>query len=261
MLLKPMNFWVPRRTKAALIHLMFSMCIGAVAAALVFGVWYPYPYNIVAGGQELFTILLSVDVVLGPLLTLVIFNKAKPRRELFLDISLVAVIQLGALTYGLWTVYVARPVYVVHEVDRFQVITAADIEKDELEQALPEFRQLPTWGHRLIGVRKARSAEESMASLDLALAGKDVAMRPGWWVPIDLSHKAIMSQRGKLLEEVRINHPLMEAEIDHILKKRSLSPDQVRVFPLVARVANWSILIDMNSLSSVGYLPVSGFSD
>src|SRR3569832_471507 len=98
------------RLKASGLHLAISLCIASAAALLVFTVWYPYPYREVSGGRELFVILTSVYVVLGPLITLAIFNRRESVRELTLDLSLVAMIQLAALAYGLWTDAVARPV-------------------------------------------------------------------------------------------------------------------------------------------------------
>src|SRR4051812_9236072 len=92
------------RLKASGIHLGVSLCVALCAALLVFAAWYPYPYREISGGRELFMIVTGVDVVLGPLITLTIFNPAKSRRELTLDLSVVAGIQIAALCYGLWTV-------------------------------------------------------------------------------------------------------------------------------------------------------------
>ena len=82
---KPPAFW-PDRVKASAIHLTLSLAIAALAGALVFGVWYPYPYREISGGRELFLILVIVDVILGPLMTLAVFNRVKPwpvlRRDL-----------------------------------------------------------------------------------------------------------------------------------------------------------------------------------
>ena len=70
------------------------------AALLVFGIWYPYPYREISGGRELFLLVITVDVILGPLITLAVFNRKKPRSELRRDLAIVALLQLGALGYG-----------------------------------------------------------------------------------------------------------------------------------------------------------------
>ena len=54
------------RALAAFAHLGLSLAVAALAAALVFFVWYPYPYNEVSGGRELFFLVVAVDVVAVP---------------------------------------------------------------------------------------------------------------------------------------------------------------------------------------------------
>lgn len=115
------------RLRAAAIHLGISALVAAAAAWLVFAVWYPYPYREISGGRELFTLIVVVDVILGPLMTLIIFNRTKPRTELVRDLAVVALIQLAGLGYGLWSVYAARPVHMVFEFDRFRAVHAVDV--------------------------------------------------------------------------------------------------------------------------------------
>ena len=108
--------------RASLFHLAISCLVAAGAAALVFGLWFPFPYRYLSGGRELFLLIVAVDVVSGPLLTAVLFSPTKPRKELWLDLSIVVLLQLGTLGYGLYTVQAARPLYLVLELDRFKVI-------------------------------------------------------------------------------------------------------------------------------------------
>ena len=82
------------RFKASGIHLCISLTIALLAAALVGGVWYPYPYREISGSRELFLIVVAVDVILGPLITLTVFNRTKPWPELRSDLAIVALIQL-----------------------------------------------------------------------------------------------------------------------------------------------------------------------
>ena len=70
------------RLRAAAIHLALSALVAMLAGVLVFALWYPFPYRDVSGGSELFRLVVAVDVVLGPLITFAVFNRAKPRKEL-----------------------------------------------------------------------------------------------------------------------------------------------------------------------------------
>lgn len=249
-----------QRLRAAGLHLLFSLLVSVLAALLVFKVFFPGVYRSISGGQELFMILVAVDVVLGPLLTFAVFNVAKPRRELTTDIALIVSLQIAALLYGLWTVYVARPVYLVHEVDRFQVVTAADIDPVELQEAAPEFRSLPIWGIQTIGVRSAVDEDERLRSLDLALAGKDVAMRPSWWRPLEESHRKIMEAKGKPLSALQGRKNYDEQAVQVLLDQAGIQPEEALAFPVVARRSNWSVLINRRTMSVLGFIPVDGFS-
>ena len=42
------------RFSAAGIHLTLSLAAAALAAWLVFSLWYPYPYRKISGGRDLF---------------------------------------------------------------------------------------------------------------------------------------------------------------------------------------------------------------
>lgn len=56
---------------------------------------------------------------------------------------MIAVLQIVALTYGLWSAYIARPVYLVFEYQRMMVVSAIDILEKELNDAPAEFRYFP----------------------------------------------------------------------------------------------------------------------
>jgi hypothetical protein len=63
--------------QAAGIHSLCSVLVAAMAAWVVFAVWYACPYRELSGGRERFLLLESEDVVCGPLLTLVL-SSCKP---------------------------------------------------------------------------------------------------------------------------------------------------------------------------------------
>lgn len=247
------------RSRAAGLHLLASVGVALLAAVLVFHVWYPYPYGELAGGNGLFRLLVSVDVVMGPLLTFVVFNRAKPRRELWRDLSVIVLLQLAALAYGLHTVYQARPVYLVHEVDRFRVVMAADIEPADLVQAQPAFRALPYFGIRLIGVRPARDGDESLHSLELALAGKDLSLQPQRWQELDEANRAEVRRRARDMAFLRPRAKDGGKALDRLLADRGIPPEQVIALPLVGRRDDWSVLMDRRTLQIIGYLPIDAF--
>src|SRR5664280_2311796 len=176
-----------RRAIAAGIHLLISAAVAALAALLVFGLWYPGPFRLLAGGRDLFFLVTSVDVVLGPVLTFAVFNTDKGMRHLRRDLAIIGLIQLGGLAYGLHTVYIARPVAMVFEVDRLRLVTASNVDVAELSKAPPQYRELPMAGPLLLGTRSPKAGAEHNDALDQGLAGNDISSRPIFWQPYEQS--------------------------------------------------------------------------
>ena len=98
------------RMRAAGVHLALSIAAVSLLAALMLWLWYPPAYFVADGGWRVLRIIVLVDVVIGPLLTLIVFNRAKP--ELKRDLAVIALIQLAAFGYGAATMYLYRPAFV-----------------------------------------------------------------------------------------------------------------------------------------------------
>ena len=255
--------FIQQRLRAAgkvfAIHLCLSALIALITAAVVLGFWFPFPHRHLADGQRLFWVMVGVDVVCGPLLTLVLFNPAKSRRELRLDLSLVAVIQLAALAYGLYSISLARPVIQAFETDRFTVVSAAEIDPGQLPQAPPAWRTLPWNGPRLIGTRPARN-DEILLDIDLSLQGIGPGARPSWWQPYEQSIPAVQ-KRMKKLADLRAARPAAgQALIDQAVRQTGQPLEALFYLPLTSRkkLDDWIVLLDAQA-NIAGYAPVSGF--
>lgn len=252
-----MNF--KRRFFAAAVHLGISLVIAALAWALVSRVLYPYPYIEISGGRQLFVLLVSVDVILGAVLTFSVFSLGKRRSVLIRDLAVIAALQLTALGYGLWTMYAVRPVYLVHEVDRFKVVTAADLDPGDLDEAPVQFRHLPVSGVQVIGLRIPRDSDDKLRSLDLELAGKELSLQTSWWQPLNEDNRMSMRQQGKPIQLLRQRAGEHAEKLDRILRDGGLNDDQAIALPLLTRLASWSVVLDKRDLKIIGYLPVDLF--
>jgi hypothetical protein len=258
-----MNEQYPSRltaaSKAAAIHLGVSLLVAILAALLVFGLWYPYPYRELAGGRELFLLIMGVDLVCGPILTLVIFNPAKPKKELIRDLTFVAVLQLTALMYGIHTVATARPIYMVFEVDRMRVITAADVQYEDLTKVSSPWDTLPWTGPKLIGVREPLNVDEQLKSIDLSLNGNDPSVRPSWWQDYKLTkNKAVRA--SKPISELRIKYPTQTGLINSAILASGQLEQSLRWMPLTSfKTSDWIVFLDIESALPKAYLPLDGF--
>lgn len=245
-----------RRAHAAGVHLLISAAIAGVAAAVVFGLWYPGAYREMSGGRELFLLVTSVDVVLGPLLTLVAFNLKKPRRELRRDLAIIGLLQLSALVYGLHTTYAVRPVALVFEVDRFKVVADDDVRKLELPAAAEGFRQLSLTGPRTLGARQAAEGDERNEALFLSLEGWDIGQRPSFWEPYDRSRPRAL-ERSRPISALLAHQTTRKAELSQAIAEAGLDPATARFLPVMAR-GDWVALMTPEG-DVAGFAPFDGF--
>ena len=243
--------------KAAGIHLAISLSIALLAALLVFYVWYPYPYREISGGRELFLLVVAVDVVMGPLMTLAVFNLTKPRNALRRDLAVIALLQLAALVYGLWTVAVARPVHLVFEIDRFRVVHAIDIEPVLLKRAAPGLHRLPLMGPTMLSIREFKDIQENFDATMAALQGLQLGARPDLWQSYDKARDKIIAT-AKPVAELKKRFPARASDIDNALKSAARSVP-VGYIPLVGRNTFWTVLINTQTAEVLAFVPLDSF--
>ena len=254
--LKLVNPW-RQRLAAAGIHLAISALIALAAAALVFGVWFPGKYRVMSGGQSLFTLVVSVDVVLGPLLTFAVFDRTrKSIRHLRIDLLVIALLQAGALAYGLHTVMAVRPVALVFEVDRFRVVTATDVDEAELPQAAPPYRALPLRGPWLLSTREPSTPAERNDVLFKGLHGTDIGQRPLFWQPYGEA-KIRVKAKARAVSLLFDKYPQRRAELEESLAQAGLDARTARFLPVTAR-GDWVALLDPDE-GVAGFAPFDAY--
>lgn len=106
------------------IHLLISAAIFAAILGLFYFVWFPGAF-LKVGGMEGLTLMAWVDLVLGPLLTLIVFNRAK--KSLKIDLAVIAAFQIACLAVGLWVVEKQRPLAQIVVNDTVYVFTKEDL--------------------------------------------------------------------------------------------------------------------------------------
>ena len=169
------------RWKASGIHFSISLMIGIFAFCVLYFVYYPQPYFEPAGASKLVMILLGVDIVLGPLLTLSVFKAGK--RGMRFDLAVIGAVQAAALIYGLSIMWRARPIFIVAVIDRVELIYAGDIDQVDFNASTdPDFSSPPLFGPKLVFTRRASPGDEQLELMDAATRGKDVQHYPKFFV-------------------------------------------------------------------------------
>jgi hypothetical protein len=239
------------RYKAALIHLGISVGIGAAVLIFMRAAWYPGPFFSAVGGAGLVLILLGVDVTIGPLITLVVFDTAK--KSLRMDLTIVALLQLAAFLYGVFIIFEARPVYVAFSVDRFELVRAADLDPEDVKNAPVErFRSLPLLRPQVIAVQGPTDPAEKMKVLELALQGKDLHLRPQYYAPYE-QQKDLVKQKIQSIERLKELNPAARGEIDRAIQAMGRKAQAIGFVPLRARERDLAVVIDRSTGDIIGY--------
>jgi hypothetical protein len=249
MTLTTLNRW-----QASALHLALSAAIAALVVTLMLVVWYPQQYFAAMGGDTLIMILIGVDVVVGPLITLIIFDPKK--KHLRFDLAVIAALQLAALTYGVSVVFEARPVYNVFVVDRFEVIAANAVDVESLAKAGAQFRSLPLTGPRIIAARQPddakRLADIALSALD---GGPDLANLADLYVPY-AQFRQDAAKVARPLADLAKRQPQEAAAIRAFVAASGRAEDAVGFLPMKARNRDMAVILDNKSGEFLGILPV-----
>lgn len=234
------------RYQAFATHLMGSVAVALCSAALVFFVWYPDKLPQATGVTNIFLMLLAVDVIVGPVITLIVFNTAK--KELKRDLLVVLLLQVGALLYGLHAVFIARPVYRVFSVDRFELVYANDLTDAKLQKATdPHFKTPPVLGPETISARRPETSKER---LDIAMGavagGDDVAQLPQFYAPYSEAKDLVLG-RLQPLEKLNDFNKDRRTDVDALIKKYAARTGGVGYLPTRGKVQDLTVIVARDS--------------
>lgn len=245
-------------SRAALLHFACGLLVSGLLV-VVFVIWFPYPYYEVSSAKNLFLILFVVDLVCGPILTLLLFDPAKDRWKWMIDVVIIISLQLAALVYGISNIAQSRPVFLAYEGDRFRIVYAADIDVNRLAEASSKFQHLSWTGPVLVGVRLLDSTDPGyLESLRLALEGEPPGFRADRWVDYS-TQKSQLNSALKPLEGLVLKfnsvYSFAELEIETGLKLAELG-----YLPLVQEsMTDWIVIVGRADGLPKAYWHVDGW--
>ncbi len=133
------------KIKAALIHLALSILALSILFSIVYFIWYPKPFFEISGTIEPLKLLVLIDVIVGPVLTFVVYKKGK--STLVMDLTIIALLQIAALVYGAYTIYGGRPTLIVMHNGKMNYLVHKFADYKELDESLkPHFLSAPKYG-------------------------------------------------------------------------------------------------------------------
>lgn len=239
------------RWKAAAIHLSISAAIGLLVSGWIYFVWYPQPYFFVSGGALLTLLIVGVDVVVGPMLTLLVFDTQK--KSLRFDLSVIALLQFSALVYGVYVISEARPAFIVARIDRLLIVPANQLEDSDLAEAKQvEFRTRSWTGPLLVGA-PIPAGDEKLSAFFAGLAGRDLERTPKYYVPYAEFAPLLMTY-AKPVAELRAKSEKAALMTDRWINAHSASAESLVWMPLQFRDRHYTVLLAMDSKRPVGVI-------
>lgn len=223
---------------AFLVHLAISCVIALIGMAIVYLVWNPEPLYKATGITRIFLLMLAIDITLGPLLTFIVYKKGK--KTLKFDLTVIALLQLTALSYGLYHVYEGRPVWIAYNVDRFDLVRANEIDTRKLDQAKPEYRQPSFTTPKYVATIIPNDDIEQKNQILFDEIGNGIApsQRPELYQPLEQAYLKIKQRALPLTELDKYNaQDLVKQTLMHY-------PQADSFVPLKANAIDMTVLID-----------------
>ena len=241
------------RLKAFSLHLLASMCVISVFLTFVFLVWYPEPYYKIYGVWGAIKIVVAVDLFIGPLLTLIVFDETKKNSVLARDLLVIVLLQVSAFSWGVHITHSVRPSFNVFHEGTFYLLSKQDVDIDRMENKdlVPEFWQTAT----KVYVKPPIDKEEYnhiYAHLIDADERPDVMYLTERYLPlIEIQQKVIDSA-------IDINNALKKPEkeklINTFLIAKGKTISECLFYSIKGANAHITIVIDKMSGETIGYI-------
>lgn len=226
-----------KRLKFFLSHLSLSFVISLIVVGVVFFVWYPTPLATAVGVTQIFLMMLAIDVIIGPILGWLVYKEGK--KTLKFDLSVIITIQIAALCYGVFSIEQGRPVWLVYNVDRFELVRKNEIVTEHLDQAQSQFQQLSWFKPQFVATEFSKDANQRSEDMFAEVFnGISIAQRPERYVELTQA-KTQIQQRALPLKELEQYNSKTEVE-----KTLAKYPKADAWLPLKANAVDMVVLID-----------------
>ncbi len=229
------------RYKAFTIHLGISLLIFLFLLALIVFVWYPQPYFAADGGWQGIRLIAGVDLVLGPLLTLIVYRAGKP--GLRLDLTLIGLAQAAALAVGIYLVQDQRTAMVVYADGAFYSLNSEQIhDAGERAAALQDAAAgAPAYAY-------VHLPEDKKAALDVKMRifkdSRPLYLRGELYEPLDKRALPAVIARGADIQALTRARPEDQAVLAQFLQEQQQPAEAFVFVPLYCRYRDALLVLD-----------------
>jgi hypothetical protein len=232
-----------RRAASAAHFALVAAVLGGILLACLW--WYPYGLFMSARGIDLFVLIAATNLVVGPLLTFVVYRPGK--KGLAFDLAVIGLLQVAALGYGLYVLHESRPVFLVFVKDRFELVRANGIPPAHFERARgTRYGELPLDGPKIVGTALPLDPEERkrIVYATITSLGLDLHHFPHLYVPYDQVRDEVRA-RAIPIARLRELNPGASRDIDRLVASTGLDEAALGFLPLRAAKVDLAAIIDL----------------
>jgi len=238
------------RLHAFLIHLGVSLMIFLGLAWLIVYQWYPGLFLDTDGGWRGLRIILAVDLVLGPLLTLIVFKPNKP--GLRTDLTLIGALQMLCLLAGTWIVHSERPIAVVYVEGRFTSMSADDYVLAQGKR-LPDLTDYPGPSPKWVKVQLPEDSDQRAELRARTIrTGQTLNTQVNTYVPFSALDPDFLSEAQNLSEIVA--NPAWAKRLDNWLNTHNQDIENLALFTFSTRYVFGYLVYHRKTLTQVGLI-------
>jgi len=239
------------RFTAAGLHFLGSILLFSFLLWVIIKIWYQQPFFSASGGWQGLKIVALVDLVLGPLITLIIYNVNKPKKVMLADLSIIVILQLAALGYGISTIYTQRPVALAFWEQEFYTIPAQALEKQGINLAtLGQFSDLSP---AMIYVEKPTESDQLKAMLKVIVDQKiPPTEQLNLYRPINSYLPEVLKHSINIDEVIKKNTD-MAGQLETLLKETNTKQSENNYLVLKSKYQNIVLVFSSKSIM-IGYL-------
>ena len=231
---------------ASIIHLGLSiLLVGLVIGSILF-FFFPQLFIGISDFKEIATILITVDLILGPLLTFVVFQPNK--KSLKFDLSVIAAIQIAALVYGGYSLFQVHPVYITFNIDRFTIVSAKDAEPEKAKY--DEFKVSKLTTAKLAFAKMPNDIEkQNEVTLTAAMGGGDLDQRVEYYEPYNENISQIIAKG--LDPQLIFSNAQSDKNIKSFIDKHQDNIDEFVFLPINSAKKEAIIVLDKQTAQPV----------
>jgi len=238
------------RLKAFLVHLSISFLIFLILLYFILVYWYPQPLFSTDGGWKIVRIIAGIDLVLGPLLTLIVFKPGKPGLKV--DLSIIALLQTMALTWGILMITNEHPAAIVYTFDHFTPVSANQLKNIGLTR--DKLKKYGTERPILIfnNIPKEKEYETLVKSIK---SGKPLYLFSEYYAIFSKEHAKTLKEKTMKLDKYVEDKPELKKRYRHSLLRNATKINTVYI-ALHSRQKWVTTIFDLDSMRIIDIIDI-----